>query len=367
MASVSIPGRFLAVLTAGILLLGTSCTNSVHKPYVAPSPTFKTLPPVETVPQGTAAAVPGGEPTIEHVGDVPAFERVPPEEIPPVIEPDTGAEYRIEMGDVLDLSIYGEEDLQHVEVPVRPDGRISFAFIGDVQAVGRTVEDLRKDITQGLAKFLRSPEVMVIVKDFAEKKVYVGGEVSSPGVYFLEPREGTLLDALYKVGLQTDQADLDSAYLLRHNRLVAANFSQLIRGDMAQNVRLMDHDLVYVPKAKGKFVYVLGEVRLNNAFEVEGPVPFIHMLSLSGGFNIGAQKREIAVVRGGLREPLIAKIDAKALLAGDMRQNIMIHPGDIIYVPQGALGKYLDVLDVILRTLAPFVQGIIITDQLNPS
>lgn len=365
--SVTVPQRCLAALLTGALLLGTACTNSVHEPYVAPIPVFEALPLPQAHPGEGGAAVPGGEATVEVDANVPVFERVPPEEIPPVIEPEVGSEYRIELGDVLDLSIYGEEDLQHVEVPVRPDGRISFAFVGDVQAVGRTVEDLRKEITSKLATYLRSPELMLIVKDFAEKKVFVGGEVANPGVYFMEPREGTLLDALYKVGLQTDQADLDSAYLLRGNRLVAANFSQLIRGDMAQNVSLRDQDLVYVPKAKGKFVYVLGEVRLNNAFEVDGPVPFIHMLSLAGGFVQGSKQREVAVVRGGLRQPEIARIDAKALLKGDMRQNIMILPGDIIYVPQSALGKYLDVLDIILKTLAPFVQGIIITDQINPS
>ncbi len=356
--------RSLAVLVSGALLCATACTNSVHQPYVAPTPMFGALPLPQ--PTGEGEAIPSGEAVLE--GAAPVFERVPPEEIPPLIEPggDGPGEYRIELGDVLDLSIYGEEDLQHVEVPVRPDGRISFAFVGDVEAEGRTVEDLRQEITTRLATYLRSPELMVIVTDFAEKKVYVGGEVANPGVYFMEPREGTLLDALYKVGLQTDQADLDSAYLLRDNRLVAANFSQLIRGDKAQNVLLRDQDLVYVPKAKGKFVYVLGEVRLNNAFEVDGPVPFIHMLSLAGGFITGSKQREVAVVRGGLRAPMIAKIDGKALIEGDMRQNIMIQPGDIIYVPRSVLGKYLDVLDIILRSLAPFVQAIIITDQVNP-
>jgi len=363
MPSLTAPKRCLAVLVSGALL-GTACSHSTRQPYVAPTPVFQALPLPEPTGEG-GEAIPGGEPVTQSAP--PVFERVPPEEIPPLIEPegDGSGVYRIELGDVLDLSIYGEENLQHVEVPVRPDGRISFAFIGDIVAEGRTVEDLRKEITAKLATYLRSPELMLIVKDFAEKKIYVGGQVTNPGVYFMEPREGTLLDALYKVGLQTEEADLDSAYLLRDNRLVAANFSQLIRGDKAQNVLLRDQDLVYVPRAKGKFVYVLGEVRQSNAFEVDGPVSFVHMLSLAGGFITGSKQREVAVVRGSLRSPMIAKIDAKALIEGDMRQNIMIQPGDIIYVPRSVLGKYLDVLDVILKSLAPFVQAIIITDQVN--
>src|SRR5262249_34040573 len=74
----------------------------------------------------------------------PVFQPVPADEntgliaATPPDTPTSGTAYHLEVDDHLDISVYGEESLQHVEVPVRPDGMISFAFIGDVMAAGRT-------------------------------------------------------------------------------------------------------------------------------------------------------------------------------------------------------------------------------------
>jgi len=342
------------------LTLLAGCTRGPHKP---PGPIVPVFQDIELKKVNTA-----DERSIHiAVPSAPVFSRVPENELPPVIVPETvaGEGYRLGVEDVLDISVYGEENLQHIEVPVRPDGRISFAFIGDVSAEGRTVEEIRADMTARLERYLRSPEIMVIVKQFAQKKVFVGGEVKNPGVYFLGSREGTLLDALYKVGLVSEHADLESAYLIRENRLVAANFKDLVRGEMTQNILLRDQDLVYVPKARGRHVYVLGEVRTSQAIQVDDAIPFVEVLARSGGLIRGAAQNEVAVIRGGLHNPMIAVVNVKALLAGDMRQNIAIEPGDIVYAPKSALGKYLDVLDLILRSISPIVQGVIVSENIN--
>src|SRR4030095_13953656 len=83
----------------------------------------------------------------------PVFEKVPPAETPAIIpapagsEPSTTGPYLLEVEDELDISVYGEEDLKHIVVPVRPDGMISFTFIGDVNAAGRTIEEGRAEMT----------------------------------------------------------------------------------------------------------------------------------------------------------------------------------------------------------------------------
>jgi polysaccharide export outer membrane protein len=302
----------------------------------------------------------------------PAFQKVPPEENPALLQeagaggPMDAALYRLDVSDVLDISIYDEADLQHIAVPVRPDGRISFAFVGDVMAAGRSVEEIRAELTTSLSKYLRSPQVMVILKEFAQKKVFIGGEVKSPGIVYLSGKEGTLMDALYKAGLTTEKASLDGAYIMRRSKLVAADFKQLVRGDLTRNVRLMDEDVIYVPENVNRFVYVLGEVRQNNSFAVNDPVPIIDLIARAGGFNDFAKKKEIAVVRGGLKAPEVAIINADALISGDFRQNILIKPGDIVYVSKTGLGKFLDVLDIILKTISPVIQGTIISNSVNP-
>lgn len=303
--------------------------------------------------------------------DAPVFVPVPADENTSLVraeEAEAAARrpYTIEVEDELDISVYGEPDLQHVEIPVRPDGMISFAFIGDVMAASRTVQEVRAEITERLGQYLRSPQVTVIAKSFGQKRVYVGGEVRSPGVLSLGAREGTLIDALYKAGLVTEKADLESAYIMRGNKVVAADFDQLVRGNLSHNVRLVDQDIVFVPENVRRYVYVLGEVGRNDALEVTQPVPIIEIIARAGGFKQYAKMREIAVIRGGLKAPQVATIDAKSLIGGDFSQNITVEPGDIVFVSNTALGKYMNFIDIVLRTISPVVQGVIVSNQVNP-
>ncbi len=300
----------------------------------------------------------------------PKFERVPDEEnpflqLPPAQDLTTSDPYRLGVDDILDISVYGEVDLQHVEVPVRPDGMISFAFVGDVRAAGRTVEEIREEMMQRLGRYLRSPQVTVIAKEFAQKKVFVGGEVKNPGVFYLKGREGTLLDVLYKAGLTTEKAGLDSAYLMRDNRVVAADFKDLILGDLSRNIDLANQDVIFIPENTRRFIYVLGEVPRNDAFDLNRPVPILDILARAGGFDRYAKKREVVVIRGSLKEPQVAHIDGKALLEGDFSQNIMVQPGDIVYVSLSKVGKYNQFIDSVLRTIAIIFQGTQIADEFS--
>ena len=302
----------------------------------------------------------------------PVFQKVPPAENPAIVQPPAGTEpaagsnlYTLEVEDELDISVYGENDLQHVLVPVRPDGMISFAFIGDVPAAGRTVEEVRTDMTSKLGQFLRSPHVTVIAKQFAQKRVYIGGEVKSPGILYLKGREGTLLDALYKAGLTTDKADLREAYLMRANRLVDADFEELVLGNVSANLRLMDRDLIYIPQNTRRFVYVIGEVASSQAIEATEPVSMIYVITKAGGFKEYAKRGEIAVIRGGLKNPSMAVVNVRHLLKGDLSQNIEILPGDIVYVAKSALGHYAAFMDQVYRGISLLYQRNLLAESLN--
>jgi putative AlgH/UPF0301 family transcriptional regulator len=79
--------------------------------------------------------------------------------------------YPIQPGDVLQISVLREEELER-EVLVRPDGGFSFPLAGDMTALGKTVEDLRKEISDRLIRFIRDPAVNVAVKEINGNKVY---------------------------------------------------------------------------------------------------------------------------------------------------------------------------------------------------
>jgi polysaccharide export outer membrane protein len=306
----------------------------------------------------------------EEESGAPRFMPVPISDLPVYDEAALAEEslegpYHVAAGDVLEVSVYGDPDLTH-QVPVRPDGMISFTFVGDVAAAGRTIEEIRAELKNRLSVFLRTPEVTVIAREFSQPKVYVGGEVSVPGVYYLTPRENTLMDVVYRAGLTPERADMSQAVLARNGRLVPVDFAELLRGDLTDNVVLRDQDLVHVPEATERFIYVLGEVQSPRAMETLIPRSITDVLANAGGpRRPEAKMKDIAVLRGGLKEPRIAVVNFRRLLQGDLSQNISIHPGDIVYVPPTGLTKYTRVVEQILRTFNLFFQARIFQTGFN--
>ena len=88
--------------------------------------------------------------------------------------------YKIQPGDVLEVSVWQEENLQK-QVLVRPDGGMSFPLAGDMQAAGKSVTEVQKLITERLTKYIPDPVVTVSTLKLDGNKVYVIGKVARPG------------------------------------------------------------------------------------------------------------------------------------------------------------------------------------------
>lgn len=299
-------------------------------------------------------------------GAEPQFVEVPADQLPllDLSASDSSAPrpYTIAAGDMLEVSVYGDPDLTR-QMPVRPDGKISFTFVGDIQAAGRSIEDLRTDLTERLSTFLRNPEVTVIAREFGEQKVYAGGELTRPGLFYLKPRENTLLDVVYLAGLPTEKADVSRAVLVRDGHMVPVDFANLLRGDFTDNIVLRNNDLIHFPEMQERYIYILGEVNRPNALETTTPRSLVNVLASSGGPDpTYAKVKEIAVLRGGFRNPKVAIVNYKELIKGDLSQNIEIRPGDIVYVPTTGLGTYSRFIEQILRTFSLLFQARVVRE-----
>jgi polysaccharide export outer membrane protein len=107
-------------------------------------------------------------------------------------------EYRIGPEDTLEIVVWNNAPLSRL-VPVRPDGRITLPLLNDLDAAGRTTNELRTLLTQKLKEHMPDPEVSVIVADVKSLKVSVIGEIVKPGRYELKSW-GTVLDVLALAG-----------------------------------------------------------------------------------------------------------------------------------------------------------------------
>ena len=158
--------------------------------------------------------------------------------------------YEVQPSDVLQVSVWREPELTQ-QVIVRPDGAFSFPLVGEVDAVGKTVEELRRELVQELGRVIPDVVVTVSVLEIRGNKVYVIGQVNQPGEFIVNPRVD-VIQALSLAGGTTAFASPSEIFVLRREgqqqRRLPFNFDAVLRGrDLEQNVLLRSGDVVVVP------------------------------------------------------------------------------------------------------------------------
>lgn len=158
--------------------------------------------------------------------------------------------YEVQPSDVLQISVWREPELTQ-QVLVRPDGGFSFPLAGEVSAVGKTVEELRLELVERLGRYIPDLVVTVAVLEIRGNKIYVIGQVNSPGEFIVNPRVD-VMQALSLAGGTTAFASPSGIFVLRREdgqqRRLPFNFDAVLRGrDLEQNVLLRTGDVVVVP------------------------------------------------------------------------------------------------------------------------
>jgi polysaccharide biosynthesis/export protein len=167
-----------------------------------------------------------------------------------VVAADGTGGYRIQAGDILQITVWREQELSQ-EVLVRPDGGLSFPLAGDLHAADRTPEQLRTDIQQRLVKYIPDPVVTVSLKAVTGSRIYVVGKVNRPGEFLLA-RPVDVMQALAQAGGATPFADVNEIRILRREgeRQVTLSFRYEEVADgrrLEQNILLRSGDTVVVP------------------------------------------------------------------------------------------------------------------------
>lgn len=159
-------------------------------------------------------------------------------------------QYVIGPEDVLYIHVWREEPLTRT-IPVRMDGMISLPLIQEVKAEGLTPNQLKEELTQRLKKFIETPMVTVTVMEANSFKVYVSGQVRTPGVVRLRS-ETTILQLIPMVGGFTDWANQKKILIIRKEggkeKRIVVNYKKLIKGEEpGSNIVLRAGDTIIVP------------------------------------------------------------------------------------------------------------------------
>lgn len=268
-------------------------------------------------------------------------------------------------GDVLSLSLYGDPTLTELNVPIGPDGRVSYLEAQNVKAAGLTIDELRAKLDAKLAEYRRAPRVIITPVAFNSKKYFLLGSVVHAGAFTLD-QPTTVIEAIARAGgLDTalqqrnvvEIADLQRAFLIRDGRRLPVDFANLFqRGDLSQNVQLAPGDYLFIPPADLKQVYVVGKVAAPGFVPYHANLSALGAIAEDGGFTRRAWKQKVLVIRGSLSHPQTFVVDAADVL-GARAPDFALEPNDIVYVHYRPWAKAEDVLDL---AATAFVQSAVI-------
>lgn len=191
-------------------------------------------------------------------------------------------EYRLMAGDKIHVK-FPFHHARDQELPVRPDGMISLDVTGEILAEGMTPLELAEVIKERSQRYLKKPEVVVIVTGIGDRRVYVGGEVNRPG--FVVIQEGmTPLQAVMAVGGFKDTAQTkDVLYIARGSggeyNASRVDLEDVVKNGVPEVVRLAGNDIVFVPKTRianaGVFVkqYIRDILPVESRAGATAPIP----------------------------------------------------------------------------------------------
>ncbi len=253
---------------------------------------------------------------------------------------DQGLHYVIGPQDVLVITLWDQAEVP-AKFTVEADGSFTFPYIGRIQAAGLSLRQFEADIKKRLVDggFFKNPQVSVAVEQYRSQRIFVVGEVRTPGAYTLTG-EMTLIEALARAG-STTVAAADEAVIVRPkagtqqtgpvmpgdqteaSEIIKVDIKELQGGALGNNVPLRDGDTLFVPRAES--IYVFGQVKNPGAYPLQGKnTTVLQALSLAGGVTDRGSTNRIQIVRivNGEKKELKAKLTDP------------VRPGDTIIVKE---------------------------------
>ncbi|MDB2384406.1 polysaccharide biosynthesis/export family protein [Endozoicomonas sp.] len=240
-------------------------------------------------------------------------------------------------------------------VEVQANGNFFFPFAGDVAAAGKTVTQVRTDLTKKLAKYVRDPQVSVRVLEFNSQKAQIIGEVKFPRPVPITSKPLRILDAIALAQGLKDSADKAEAIFLTGNERRIINMAKLLDGDLSQNYLMKDGDVLNIDSNRYRQIVIMGEVNKPIAmpYDQRGMSLNDALVTASGISQLYANAKGVYVLRNNKAEgetPTIFRLNMENATALLLAARFPLNARDVVYVDTAGVSRWNRVVNQLIPT-----------------
>jgi polysaccharide export outer membrane protein len=277
--------------------------------------------------------------------------------------PHSPEERKLQIGDEVEIGVFGQRDTIAENVPVAPDGKLYYMFLPGIMAEGRTAEEVAREMESKLGHLFNNPEVSIIPTKFISNRFSIFGKVETGGIYPLDTPT-TVRQSIAKaqgiaLGKYHDSwipiHNYKDSWILRGQEKIPVNFTSLMdKEDFSEDIYVRPGDVVYIASALGREIYLMGEVNQPQSQPFTAGLTLTQLISGldagAGGYKEAtADIKRVVILRDAMNNPKVFKVNLDNIMRGK-EHNVFLEAGDIVFVPEKSFLFTRNLVKAMVRT-----------------
>lgn len=253
------------------------------------------------------------------------------------------------------VSVAAEDQTITPGFVVDQNGYIHFSYVGALKVDGLTTTEVKDLLETKLSRYIKRPRMSVRLHAYRHQRIYVEGEVKTPGTQTMNDVPTNLLEAINRAGGFLQTADQSLVRITRQEKTYQISMPDLVKSGINPSTMILESgDLIRVLSREESRVFVLGEVTVPRPVYMRNSILMLsEAISEVGGVNpYSSNAGQIYVIRNAQKNnPIVYHLDARSPISLALATDFMLKPRDVIYIDTAPLALWNRLLNLILPSV----------------